>query len=102
MLFVAMPQTKRQRAMLGDESMFHNALHKYPVDVCLFVFLFFLLFIYFPACMLLKSLMGGYLIKTEIKIVLHISHFLTPSFVKNFGQRGHTETMLLATTITIL
>lgn len=34
--------------------------------------------------------MGGYLIKTEIKIVLHISHFLIPSFVKNFGQRGHT------------
>lgn len=72
MLFVAMPQTKRQRAMLGDESMFHNALHKYPVDVFFFYF-FFLLFIYFPACMLLKSLMGGYLIKTEIKIVAHQS-----------------------------
>lgn len=33
MLFVAMPLTKRQRAVLGDENVFHNALHKYPVDV---------------------------------------------------------------------
>lgn len=46
MLFVAMPQTKRQRAMLGDESMFHNALHKYPVDVFFFLFIFFTLHIF--------------------------------------------------------
>lgn len=43
MLFVAMPLTKHQRAMLGDENMFHNALHKYPVDF------FYLSFHIFPS-----------------------------------------------------